>query len=93
MSTKQVWKYLVEMNDEFTVEIPRGAHVLTVQAQHDHPQMWALVDPTEPLEKRRFAMSGTGFDIKDAHRVRYVGSFHLYGGAFVGHLFERVKGG
>lgn len=92
MTTKQVWKFDVQPG-EFIVEMPRGAHVLTVQVQHEAPRMWALVDPGEPTEKRRFVVVGTGHTVVNAEWVKYVGTFQVRDGTLVFHLFERVKGG
>jgi hypothetical protein len=92
MTTKQVWKFDVRPGD-FTVDMPRGAHVLTVQMQHERPMMWALVDPTEPVQKRRFVLVGTGHPVVNAEWMRYVGTFQVREGQLVFHLFERVKGG
>lgn len=55
-------------------------------SQHGMPQMWALVTPGAPLTPRTFYVRGTGHPVKPGlvHR----GSFALYDGAFIGHLFE-----
>lgn len=82
-----IWKYMVEVADQFEIEMPEGARVLCVQVQHDHPQIWAMVDPDAPMVTRRFRVVGTGHGI-EAPIGPYVGTFQLYGGSFVGHLFE-----
>jgi hypothetical protein len=89
--TKRVFKYPVPVRDELTLQLPAGAEVLTVQVQNGAPVLWALVDDTAPTEARRFIVRGTGHAISGA--IRYVGTFQLEGGAFIGHLFETCVGG
>lgn len=84
-----IWKYPVEMAGLFTIAMPQGAHVLTVQTQGNAPQLWALVDPKQPVEPRRFLMLGTGHDIS-YQPGRYIGTFQVDGGTFVFHVFESM---
>lgn len=88
---KQVWKYDVQLADMFTIDIPRGSRILTVQVQNGAPRIWALVNPSEPRVHRRFRMAGTGHDIDDSDfTMAYIGSVQELGGALVWHLFEEV---
>lgn len=82
----RVLKYQVPLKESFSVNLPEGAEVLTVQAQHEVPQMWARVDDTKPSRERRFMLTGTGHDIKGPGR--YVETVQLAGGSLVLHLFE-----
>lgn len=86
--TKVVWKYNIKNADEFTVNMPADAEILSVQVQHGKPQLWAFVDPeAKVLHPRRFRLSGTGHPMTEGH-YRFIGTFQLEGGNFVGHLFE-----
>jgi hypothetical protein len=87
---KTIWKYDVQP-DEFALEMPRGTHVIGVQVQHGKPRMWALVDPSEPVETRRFLTAGTGHELDRAEELRHAGTFQMCGGDLVLHLFERVE--
>jgi hypothetical protein len=87
---KTVWKYALSP-DEFTIEMPRGAQVLSADNQGGSLCMWALVDPAEPLEARRFLLAGTGHELERAEELRFVGTLQMYGGKLVFHLFERVE--
>lgn len=82
-----VHKFQFQIEDEFTIEMPRGAQLLHVALQHDVPCVWAVVITTEPMVKRRFRLAGTG------HLLDYtgnpVGSFFQADGALVWHLFDR----
>lgn len=90
--TSAIWKFEPLASEAFSLRMPRGAEILTVQVQHGKPQIWAKVDPTAPVESRRFALFGTGHRIPDEreseHALRYVGTFQVDGGALVFHLFE-----
>lgn len=54
-----VWKFPFPfpppgLRDEFELLMPPGAHVLTVQLQGEQPCIWALVDPAQPEQSRRW---------------------------------------
>lgn len=83
-----IYKYPVEIADEFWVEMPTGARILTVQVQNGEPFIWAQVETTAPYEPRGFRVVGTGHPMSDAEMgMPYVGTFQLEGGALVFHLF------
>lgn len=88
---KAVWKFELSVTDMQTVEMPKGAILLTVQGQYDSPMLWALVELGETqTEKRDFRLAGTGHPIEQENIV-YVGTFQLHNGTFVAHLFEVRK--
>ncbi len=84
---KRIYKYLLEVTDVQKVAMPKGAAVLTVQVQNEHPCIWAEVDPEAPTIKRRFVIYGTGHPMSDDKAYRHVGSFQLHGGRLVFHLY------
>lgn len=83
----RVFKYDLPVADVVELELPVGAQVLTVQAQGEVPRVWALVDEEAPLERRRFHVVGTGHDAGRTPAGGYLGTFQLYAGGFVGHVF------
>jgi hypothetical protein len=84
-----IWKYPFPTTDEFQLDMPAGAKILTVQAQQGHPCMWALVEPEFVRVVRRFRIFGTGYPVDLApNRRDYIGSYQLEGGALVSHVFE-----
>lgn len=84
---KQVFKYPLEhINQKYKFLMPEGAEILTLQLQRGQPCMWALVETDNPSEARVFELVGTGDTLK--HDGRYIGTFQLDNGEFVGHLFE-----
>jgi len=87
---KKVFKYVLRMDDKITLNLPKGAEVLTVQTQYDQPCLWALVDPFAMKEKRIFRLAGTGhpivFDMDSDYK--YINTFQMNGGLLIFHLFE-----
>ena len=87
-----VYKFELPTDDYFSVDIPEDAKVLTVQTQHQKPCMWVLLDPNKPTNKRTFRLAGTGHPItEDSEILLYIGTFQLFNGSFIGHLFEILK--
>ncbi|MBD3282443.1 MAG: hypothetical protein GF387_02430 [Candidatus Portnoybacteria bacterium] len=86
---QSVYKYTIPVEDYFSLDLPKGAKVLTVQEQHDEPQLWALVEKGVSTEKRNFRLAGTGHPIEEKpETLNYIGTFQLAGGSFIGHVFE-----
>lgn len=95
---KVVFKYRVELKDEFEVPLPVNAQVLCVQVQRGEPFIWVLqssvrrsAEENFATVQRRFRLAGTGHQIapfSDARDWRHVGTFQLRDGALVFHLFE-----
>ena len=86
MSKLTVWKYnWPSIQGEAEFDMPSGAEILHVAAQHDTPCIWARVNPDATKQKRKFTIVGTGHLCPDAP---HVGSFLMSGGAFVFHIFE-----
>ena len=84
--TAAVWKFVIPVEDEFTIQMPRAAELLFVAAQGDEPCLWARVVPERDRETRQFRLRGTGHPVD--MDCEHVGSFMLRGGALVFHLFE-----
>lgn len=89
--TKKIWKYPLDMiTDEFTLEMPEGAILLSFKVQKGVPTLWALVNPDNKFEKRYFRLVGTGHSIEDDN-LKYIDSVHLNQGNLIFHLFEAIK--
>jgi hypothetical protein len=84
---KAVWKYDADVEDEFTLEMPLGAEILTVQLQHENSNIWAYVDTDAPKATRHFRWYGTGHPMYDRLR-KYIGTVQLASGNLIFHLFE-----
>lgn len=84
----KIFKYPFEIKERFSIEMPAGADILTVQNQREVGTMWALTDPTEKMEKRNFAIVGTGHEFDPQQGFEYIGTFQMLGGVMVWHVFE-----
>jgi hypothetical protein len=85
-----IWKYVIPIpvgSDVIQIDIPRGAEILALQLQYGEPTFWALVNPGNPVEHRRFRITGTGHEI-EGEKGHYWGTFQLYEGRIVLHVFE-----
>ncbi len=86
-----IWKYAFQVIGGFTLHMPRGAEIIALQPQGSDPGIpciWALVDQNEPTQERHFVIRGTGNGVPESYAHRYVGTFQLMEGRFVGHVFE-----
>ena len=89
-----IFKYSIPIEDHFTLEMPRGAKILTVKIQRENPQLWAMVDSETKKEKRYFRLAGTGHPLGEDYLkiINYVSTFQIKNLGLVFHLFE-IKGG
>jgi hypothetical protein len=91
---KTVWKYSIELRDVIVLELPKGAEVLSVQEQFDHPEMWVMVDTLADKEKRYFECYGTGHEMRiltPGYTRKLINTFQMSGGNYVFHFFELIK--
>jgi hypothetical protein len=82
-----IWKFPLLITDIQTIAMPVGAQILTAQVQYDELQLWAIVDPHTANTGRTFAIATTGHAMQFSPD-KYIATFQLNGGLFVGHLFE-----
>lgn len=82
-----VWKFELEIEDYQSIEMPKGAKLLTVEVQFGIPVLYALVNPDAEKVERAIRIAGTGHSIVE-NNIEYIGSFQMHGGAFVAHVFE-----
>ena len=80
---KTIWKYKIDGS----IQMPMDAQILTVQNQNGEEHLWALVNPNNELETRKFLIVGTGQSFDDTD-TKYIGTFQQP--PFVWHLFELV---
>lgn len=96
---RTIWKFDLEITDQQTVELPKGAELLSVGEQDTTGrtlQLWALVEP-EPdwetdhtkREQRTFIIHGTGHPaLPGVSKANHVATVISAGGALVWHVFE-----
>lgn len=95
MADLVIWKFPIPMADEFSISMPIGGQILSIQAQQGRGQMWVLVDPKAPPEQRHFriARTGYGYSTESFTSRRYLGTLQMKGGAPEWHVFEEVTYG
>lgn len=82
-----IWKFPFKITDCIELRMPKSAEILSVQVQHGIPCIWAGIKLDNGTEMRKFKVLGTGHPI-GVGGLKFIGTFQLYDGAFVGHLFE-----
>lgn len=90
-----VWKFGPLYPKANTIEMPKGAKILTVGWQSVGGTssglfVWALVNPTAPKEQRRVGVLPTGFETvpDDGFAYKYLGTAHNMDNGSVWHFFE-----
>ena len=85
---KTIWKFQLSIKGEQEIKIPKRSKLLSIQIQYSVPCLWVLVPKDEnKMEVIKLRTVGTGHHI-DFDSTNYVGSYQLYEGKFVGHVFK-----
>ena len=84
---RTIHKYPIVIDDQFSIAMPSGAEIIQVADQRGAGAMWAIVDTEAPVERRGFAVRGTGHPLR-GNEGRHLGTFQQHGGALVWHVFE-----
>ena len=87
---ESIWKFSIAVTDDQEVEMPEGARIVTVQAQKGSLYLWAIVEPSAPMKKRRIKVVGTGHPKDALSNLVYIGSAQMAGGTLVWHVFEEA---
>ena len=89
---RTVWKYDIPKEQDFHINLPKGAEFLTIALQGTEPKMWFLVnDKKELFETRHFKLIGTGIPIDESLNLQYLGTFLVWNDTIVIHVFEVEK--
>jgi hypothetical protein len=86
-----IWKQVFNIEDEFTLALPIGSQILTVQSQDNNVYIWYLVPNTNAeLYAQKFFIFGTGNPISMPieSTLKYIGTWQDK--PFVWHLFMEV---
>lgn len=81
-----IWKFPLEVEEAQYIEMPRGARVLSVDVQGGIPCLWAVVDDQNVKDSVLVITYGTGQPMQMDY-TKFIGTYQLYGGSFVGHVF------
>lgn len=93
--SKTIFKYPIKIEKNTTLELPKGAEVLTCQVDQktETPCIWVKqerhLSGTLP-EQRTFLLFGTGHDLphEGAGELKYISTIQLHEGELILHLFE-----
>jgi len=85
-----IYKFPLRVTDIQELELPKGARLLTVQAQRGTPCLWAVVDDQEAeVEYWRILTFGTGNPMLADAQYSYVSTYQLMDGDLIFHVFAR----
>ena len=86
------WNVVDDTKNPYTIELPKGATVLSCGLQNENVCIWVMVDPnqTEKIEVE-FYIFGTGWNISDdvGNGLRFIGTYMISDGMFVYHVFMK----
>jgi len=92
---KTIWKFKLQFEKDFTIQMPFNSEILCVQRDEKDncPCIWALVNPESSREPRRFKLFGTGHTVEneEGFELEYIGTYQYQKGEFVGHIFEVIE--
>jgi hypothetical protein len=87
-----IYKYPISNTDKQTIQMPRGALILTAGMQENDIYLWAQVYDNNPMADRQIEIIGTGFPIEENEAIGYLSYINtVFDGAFVWHIFERLQ--
>lgn len=86
----QVWKYPISSHSFQSISMPEGAEILSIDCQHGYPQLWALVNPANKIERRGFRLIATREPF-DAEGLKFISTFLLESDSIVLHFFEVIS--
>lgn len=85
-----IWKYVISLDDEVDLEMPKGAKLLHVAEQRGDVCLWAMVDTSAPNVTRCISVRGTGHPCDESIlRAPHIGTVSLHVGGLIFHLFDR----
>ena len=84
----RIYKYPMVITDKQTILMPKDAVILDIQIQDQQLVLWAIVNPGNEIEIRHFNIYGTGHEIDSEVSKQYIGTYKLFNGDLVFHVFE-----
>lgn len=83
---KSIWKF--ELPKSGKIQMPRNSKILSVQAQHGVPVIWAEVITENETEERSFEAFAIGQELPNKAPMKYLGTVQLSNGVFIWHIYE-----
>jgi hypothetical protein len=85
-----IFKTVLDICDEQTIELPQGFNILHIAKQNGHPCIWYECDSSSPIMKVTIYCFGTGFRMDDAPAMVYIGTVQIDG--YVWHYYRKRPG-
>lgn len=83
-----IWKYELQQIAMQSIEMPLGAHILSMQVQNGVPCIWCIVDTNKKVHPRDIRIVGTGMYLHDDFRGVFIGTFQIPEENLVFHVFD-----
>lgn len=89
-----IWKYNLFLTGQLSIQMPKGAKVLSVGVDpQGYDSIWAFIpDENAEKEERVFYCIGTGWDIEQVvpsdTEIEFIGT--ICGSPYVWHIFEEI---
>lgn len=84
---KTIYKYKLILQEQNLIELPIGGKILDFVEKHGDLFIWVLVDSTAKLTAVDFRIYGTGHELPNSDKLKYVKTCHTLTG-YVWHLFQ-----
>ena len=88
---RTIYKYILLQTDLQTLSIPGFQKALDVQVQKSVPCLWVVVNADKPPVLVEVRIIGTGCRFDDVCNDDYVGTFQMFGGDLVNHVFCKIQ--
>lgn len=83
----RILKHEIPAASEFKLPLHEGSNLLKLDVVNEKVYIWALEDESKPKRGVKFRMVMTGEEINLEPYMMYIGTFILFNGSFVRHLF------
>ena len=94
---RTIYKYPLETTDLQTIKVPKLEYedednfknqFLYIDVQNGCPYLWCMVDTESKIRNIQLRIVGTGNYMSEfLNKEDYLGSYQLFNGQFVGHVF------
>jgi hypothetical protein len=91
----RIHKQILKTTDIQKITLPKGAEILSIQHQHDHPCVWfrfndttSVIEDTVTMEDRWIVLCGTGHECPPPDKGRFISTNLVMDGQYVWHFFE-----
>lgn len=75
----KIFKYQIPVLEHFTLDLPRNADIIRTDSVDGKFYIWAVVNPENELETRKFEFHKTGGEITtEYNNLKYIGYCTLF---------------